>query len=86
MKPTTHGQLLSSGIFTPDSQDWRVRVVFTDGSEQVIRVSPGRISIEEAVKRAKRHLHLFDETVVKDIEAHRVARSTNIARTGIITK
>lgn len=78
--------LIAAGIFAPDAQDWRVRFVFVDGTEKVVRLSPGRLSPEQAISRAKRHLSIFDETVVKDIEAKRVARSTNIARSGIITK
>ena len=86
MKLTNARDLVAAGIFQPNAQDWRIRVTFTDKSEKVVRISPGHLSPEEAIGRAKRHLHIFDESVVKDIEAKRVARSTNIARSGIIHK
>ena len=78
--------LIQEGICTPTSMDWRVRVVFTDGTDTTVRVSPGRLDQATAITRAKRHLSIFDETVIKDVEAKRVSKSINVAKFGMIQK
>ena len=78
--------LIQEGICTPTSMDWRVKVVFTYGTDTNVRVSPGRLDQHTAITRAKRHLSIFDETVIKDIEAMRVAKSVNVSKFGMIQK
>ena len=80
------GGLVQTGIVTPSSTDWRIRLIFTDGTDRVVRISPGRLSEAEAVARAKRHAKIFDETVLEKIEADRVEKSTQIASFGIVQK
>jgi hypothetical protein len=60
--------------------------VFVDGTERVVRVSPGRIDESEAIIRAKRHAKIFDETVLAKIEAQRVEKSTQVGGFGIVQK
>jgi hypothetical protein len=79
-------QLWQAGILTPTSTDWRVRFVFTDGTDRVVRVSPGRLSEEDAIIRAKRHAKIFDETVLDRVEAERAEKSTQVAGFGIVQK
>jgi len=66
--------------------DWRVRVVFNDDTEKVVRVSPSNLSQEQAIERAKRHMLIFEETCVKSIDATRVNKSTDVAKFGMIQK
>jgi hypothetical protein len=66
--------------------DWQIRFVFTDDTERTVRVSPGRLTEELAILRAKRHAAIFDETVLKDVTATRVAKTTNVAQYGIVQK
>ncbi len=78
--------LVNQGIIQPGGRDWRVRLVFVDGTERVVRVSPGRLSEEDAINRAKRHAKIFDETVLDRVEAERAEKSTQVAGFGIVQK
>ena len=78
--------LIAHQIARPTSTDWRVRFVFTDGTDRVVRVSPGRLSEEDAIIRAKRHAKIFDETVLDRVEAERAEKSTQVAGFGIVQK
>ena len=78
--------LIAHQIARPSSTDWRVRFVFTDGTDRVVRVSPGRLSEEDAIIRAKRHAKIFDETVLDRVEADRAEKSTQVAGFGIVQK
>jgi hypothetical protein len=78
--------LIAHQIAKPSSTDWRVRFVFTDGTDRVVRVSPGRLSEEDAIIRAKRHAKIFDETVLDRVEAERAEKSTQVAGFGIVQK
>lgn len=78
--------LIAHKIARPTSTDWRVRFVFTDGTDRVVRVSPGRLSEEDAINRAKRHAKIFDETVLDRVEAERAEKSTQVAGFGIVQK
>lgn len=83
---TTRNDLINQGIIRPSGRDWRVRLVFVDGTERVVRVSPGRIDEAEAIIRAKRHAKIFDESVLAKIEAQRVEKSTQVGGFGIVQK
>ena len=78
--------LINQGILRPSGKDWRVRLVFTDGTQRVIRVSPGRLDEAEAIKRAKRHAKIFDETILARVEAERAEKTTQVAGFGIVQK
>lgn len=78
--------LVQTGIVRPSSTDWRIRLVFLDGTDRVVRISPGRLDESEAVMRAKRHAKVFDETILSKVEAERVERSTQVAAFGIVQK
>ena len=78
--------LISHGILRPAAKDWRVRFVFLDGSEKVVRVSPGRIDEAQAVDRAKRHAKIFDESILKEIQAERAEPTAKVGGFGIIQK
>jgi hypothetical protein len=78
--------LIAHQIARPSSTDWRVRFVFTDGTDRVVRVSPGRLSEEDAIIRAKHHAKIFDETVLDRVEAERAEKSTQVAGFGIVQK
>lgn len=80
------GGLVQTGIVTPSSTDWRIRLIFTDGTDRVVRISPGRLSEADAVARAKQHAKIFDETILEKIEADRVEKSTQVASFGIVQK
>jgi len=86
MKITNRNHLMETGLLTPSSQDWRVRVVFVDGTEHFVRVAPGKVSEETAIERAKTHLKIVDMSVVKDISAQRVAKTTVVAPFGMVQK
>jgi hypothetical protein len=79
-------QLWQAGILTPTSSDWRVRLVFIDGTDRVVRVSPGRLDEQQAIERAKRHAKIFDETVLDRVEAERAEKTTQVAGFGIVQK
>jgi len=78
--------LISQGILRPSSKDWRVRFVFLDGTEKVVRVSPGRIDEPTAVDRAMRHAKIFDASVLKETQAERVEPTAKVAGFGMIQK
>jgi len=78
-------QLIRNKIITPKSSDWRVKFFFSDGSQKVIRVAPGSISEEAAVKAAKRSLKLLDDSVLDKVETER-ADSVLVAPFGIQQK
>ncbi len=79
-------QLWQAGILTPTSSDWRVRLVFVDGTDRTVRVSPGRLSEEQAIERAKRHAKIFDETILAKVEAERAEKTTQVGAFGIVQK
>ena len=78
--------LVNQGIIQPGGRDWRVRLVFVDGTERVVRVSPGRLDEQQAIERAKRHAKIFDETVLDRVEAERAEKTTQVAGFGIVQK
>ena len=78
--------LVNQGIIQPGGRDWRVRLVFVDGTERVVRVSPGRLDEQQAIERAKRHAKIFDETVLDRVEAERAKKTTQVAGFGIVQK
>ena len=78
--------LIAHQIPRPTSTDWRVRFVFIDGTDRVVRVSPGRLDEQQAIERAKRHVKIFDETVLDRVEAERAEKSTQVAGFGIVQK
>ena len=78
--------LVNQGIIQPGGRDWRVRLVFVDGTERVVRVSPGRLDEQQAIERAKRHAKIFDETVLQRVEAERAEKTTQVAGFGIVQK
>tara|TARA_R110001583_G_scaffold86545_8_gene226061 strand:- start:773 stop:1033 length:261 start_codon:yes stop_codon:yes gene_type:complete len=78
--------LIRSGLLVPTMQDWRVRLVFEDGNTRVVRVSPATIDEADAVERALTHAKILDRSVLKSIEAERVAKSGEVAPYGMIQK
>lgn len=78
--------LMANGIIRPSSRVWRVRLIFTDGAERVICISPGRIDEGEAVKRAKRHAGIFDSSILDRVEAEQVQRDLQATPFGMVTK
>ena len=79
-------KLVNGGIVTPNGSDWRISIKFIDGNSRTIRISPGRLSEEQAIDKAKLHARIFDETVVDKIEARRVERSVQIVSNATIQK
>ena len=77
-------QLVNTGIVAPNSKDWRVTFTFVDGSTRSIRLTPPTISEEVAIRKAKTHCKIFDETVIDKVEAVRVEKSTQISTTGLV--
>jgi len=82
----TPATLAANGIIRPSSRVWRVRLVFTDGSERVVCISPGRINEEEAVDRAKRHAGILDSTILDRVEAEQVQRDLQATPFGVVQK
>ena len=80
------GGLVQTGILRPSSTDWRIRLVFTDGTDRVVRISPGRLDEADAIERAKRHAKIFDETILARVEAERAEKTTQVAGFGIVQK
>ena len=78
--------LVREGLLRPQTSDWRVRLVFTDGTERVVRISPGRMDEAEAVVRAKRHAGIFDETILSRVEASRVQVEETAPAFGLVRK
>lgn len=78
--------LINMGLLTPQSSDWKVELVFLDGSSRSVRVSPGSISEEQAVERAIVHAKVIDRTILKTARAKRVEKSLKIAPYGMIQK
>ena len=78
--------LAAQGLFRPTLKDWRVRLVFIDGTERVVRITPGVVSEEVAVLRAKRHAKIFDETILKTVETSRAESSDLVKGPSVITK
>jgi len=77
---------MNQGLLVPTAKDWRVRLVFVDGTERVVRVTPSSLTEEVAVERAKRHAKIFDETILKKVEATRAEPSAKVNGHGIIQK
>jgi len=82
----TPASLAAGGLITPSSRVWRVRLVFVDGTDRVVCVSPGRIDEEEAVKRAKRHAGIHDSSILDGVYAERVQRDLQAKPFGMVTK
>lgn len=78
--------LASQGLIRPASIVWRVRFVFTDGSERIVCVSPGRIDEETAVSRAKGHAKILDDSILDTVEVSRVSRELNATPFGVVQK
>ena len=82
----TPQSLVSRGLIRPASKVWRIRLVFADGSDRVVCVSPGRIDEAEAIGRAKRHAGIVDASVLDRIEAEQVQRDLQATPFGMVTK
>ncbi len=82
----TPATLAANGLIRPSSRVWRVRLVFTDGAERVVCISPGRIDEQEAVKRAKRHAGILDSSILDRVEAEKVQREIQATPFGVIQK
>ena len=82
----TPASLAANGLITPSSKVWRVRLVFVDGAERVVCVSPGRIDEGEAVDRAKRHVGIIDSSILDRVEAQQVQRELQAAPFGVVQK
>ena len=82
----TPASLAGKGLITPSSIVWRVRFVFADGSDRVVCVSPGRISEESAVEKAKTYARIMDESVLDRIDATRVERDLEATPFGVRQK
>jgi len=82
----TPQSLAANGIISPTRRIWRVRLVFLDGSERVVCVSPGRLDEEEAVARAKRHAGVFDSSILDRVEASAVHRELQSTPFGVVQK
>ena len=78
--------LAADGLITPSSRVWRVRLVFNDGAERVVCVSPGRIDEAEAITRAKRHAKIFDSSILDRVEAEQVQRDLQATPFGVVQK
>jgi|TARA_R100000482_G_C4974467_1_gene80558 hypothetical protein len=78
--------LISMGLLTPKSSDWKVELVFLDDTTRSVRVSPGSITEEQAVERAIVHAKVMDRSILKSAKAQRVEKSLSIAPFGMIQK
>jgi len=78
--------LIRSGLLVPTMQDWRVRLVFADDTERIVRVSPGTLDESDAVNRALAHAKILDQSMLKSIEPERVSKSVKVSPFGIIQK
>jgi len=81
----TRDDLRRLGLGVSTGREWRVRVVFVDGSERVVRLS-GRCGEESAVQRALLYLKVFDRSVVDRVDATMEEPDRRVASTGLITK
>jgi len=82
----TPATLAANGIIRPSSKVWRVRLVFTDGTDRVICVSPGRMHEAEAIIRAKRHAGIVDDSILDTVEAEKVQRELQATPFGMVQK
>ena len=82
----TPRSLVSNGLIRPASKVWRVRLVFADGSDRVVCVSPGRIDEAEAIGRAKRHAGVIDASILDRVEAQQVQRDLQATPFGVVQK
>ena len=82
----TPANLAANGIIRPASRVWKVRLVFTDGTDRVICVSPGRMDEAEAIIRAKRHAGIWDGSILDTVEAEPVQRDLQATSFGMVTK
>jgi len=78
--------LAAKGLIRPTSLVWRIRLVFTDGSERVVCISPSRIDEAEAVSRAKTYAKILDSSVLDRVEAEKVHRDLQATPFGVVTK
>ncbi len=81
----TRDAIWRQGIAKRQSRDWRVRIVFIDGTDRVVRLN-GRISEEQAVQRALLYAKVFDRSVVDRVLATQEEPDTGLASRGIVTK
>ena len=72
--------LASQGLIRPASIVWR------DGSERIVCVSPGRIDEETAVARAKGHAKILEDSILDTVEVSRVSRELNATPFGVVQK
>lgn len=79
-------RLIHGGIVNPNGMDWQVIFRFVDGTSRKVRLSPGRLSEEQAVEKAKAHCRIFDETIVDKIEAQRVDKSVQVVANATVHK
>ena len=70
----TAQSLVQKGIVRPSNRHWRIRLVFADGTDRVVCVSPGKVDEESAIKKAKSHAGILDDSVLDRVEAARVER------------
>ena len=82
----TPQSLVSKGLISPASKVWRVRLVFADGSDRVVCVSPGRIEQADAIARAKRHAGVVDASILDRVEAEQVQRDLQATPFGMVQK
>lgn len=73
-------------MLAPTRFDWRVELVFRDGSRRVVRVYPSSLEEPQAILEAKRHAKIIDESVLDEVRAARVEAETRVARFGAIQK
>ena len=83
---TEPADLMAKGLVQPSRTDWRVTLVFQDGSHRTIRVSPGNICEDQAVSKAMRHARVFDGSVLKETRIERAEPCTQVASFGTIQK
>lgn len=74
-----------AGVVRPAASEWRVRIVFLDGSDRVVRMG-GRVSEETAVRRALLYAKVFDRSVVDRVEATREDPQIHLAPGGVVVK
>lgn len=69
--------IMAASIVAPSDDDWCVRFRFKDGSTAVRRVSPGRIAVEIAIRRATMSLKGRASEVV-DCDVFRYAETKRL--------
>lgn len=67
----SNAAFLAALAISPSSKDWRVRFTFTDGTTKTMRVAPGRIPEDLAVRRAKISAKIFDDSILDRVDIER---------------